>query len=92
MENYHWGFVLMAALPMLAGALVLRRLAFGKDAGMVATVAAVIAVWLLGAALGVLAFGDPSWTSAAAGYAQPAIVSGIILLAMAWVRIKGGRT
>lgn len=94
---YHWGFALMAAVPMIVLALVLRRAIFGKDGNLWQTFVAVGLTWLIASLLGTLgvteaAFGVGSagtgWGDALVGYLKPTVVVAVILGSMAFIRTK----
>lgn len=90
---YHWGFALMAAIPMIVGALVLRRVLFGKDGNLRQTFIAVALTWVIAAVIGALwiAGGDVAnadWAGSLIGYLKPTVLVAVILGAMAFVRTK----
>lgn len=94
---YHWGFALMAAVPMIIGALVLRRLIFGKDGNLWQTFVSVALIWVIAAVIGTLGtadggigerFASADWAGALTGYAKPTVIVAMILGAMAFIRTK----
>lgn len=94
---YNWGFVLMAAVPMIVTALVLRRLIFGKDGSLSQTFVAVMLTWALACIVGALGmaegglaerFANADWSGAWLGYAKPTVLVAVILGAMAFIRTR----